>query len=721
MPMSGRRYFHLMTSALTACSLMLSPLQASFAQSYAPGPAIAPQPQAGDPPARVGRLGFVQGTVSFHTADEDHWESASLNYPVSDGNAFWADSGALARIGIDASAIWLNGVTELDVNHLDLHTLQATEPQGEIYLHLRALAQGDVFVVQTPRGAVSMGVNGRYEIAAGDTDHPTTVTVLEGAAQVTGPNLSLQVQANQTATINGAQSFQGSIGPATPDAFLTAMLQRERPATNLSTNVTAGGPAIVSQMTGCEDLPEYGAWQPAPEYGQVWYPHVDPGWVPYREGHWAYVAPWGWTWVDNAPWGFAPFHYGRWVQVDNRWGWVPESAGQSGGYGPPVYAPALVTFFGLGAAAAIGIGAAAAFSHGTIGWVPLGPREAYYPPYRASDGYLQRINRPNVTNVTQITSIRQTYNTMTINNFANRAGATAVPAEAMTSSRPVAAQHEAVSPASFANLHPIGGRPVVAPVATTAGVTPTVARQFALPAAPARPAAPGPAVNQGVFRNVPGRPGAAPPLHGTAVAPAVAEPGQPGIVRPGPEQARPERARPEQAAPGLPALRPPGAEPGVPRPNAGAPGPEIVAHPQGEQRPATIEPAAPVTAPRSAELPRVAEPVPPVAPLAPRPPVPAERPQPQAEAPHPAFAAPPPHPEPSRPEPPRPEPQHIEAPRPAPARVEAPRVEAPRVEAPRAEPPRPAPPRPEPPHAEPPHPAPAARPAPHPEKPDQKQ
>jgi hypothetical protein len=49
----------------------------------------------------------------------------------------------------------------------------------------------------------------------------------------------------------------------------------------------------------------------------------------------------GWTWVDDAPWGWAPYHYGRWVFASGFWAWAP---------GPiivrPIYAPALVAFFG---------------------------------------------------------------------------------------------------------------------------------------------------------------------------------------------------------------------------------------------------------------------------------------------------------------------------------------------------------------------------------------
>src|SRR5262249_37377403 len=98
-------------------------------------------------------------------------------------------------------------------------------------------------------------------------------------------------------------------------------------------------------VVGYEDLDDYGDWRPYPEYGNVWFPRVSAGWVPYREGHWAWIDPWGWTWVDDDPWGYAPFHYGRWAFIENRWGWIPGPIAVQ-----PVYAPALVVFIGGGAA-----------------------------------------------------------------------------------------------------------------------------------------------------------------------------------------------------------------------------------------------------------------------------------------------------------------------------------------------------------------------------------
>src|SRR5436190_15810693 len=119
---------------------------------------------------------------------------------------------------------------------------------------------------------------------------------------------------------------------------------------------------MVAAMPGGDELAQYGSWVESPEYGQAWYPQVAPDWAPYRDGHWAYVAPWGWTWVDSAPWGFAPFHYGRWAHIGGRWGWYP--GGLVAGRPVPVYAPALVTFFGVGAAVGVG----AALAAGRIGW-----------------------------------------------------------------------------------------------------------------------------------------------------------------------------------------------------------------------------------------------------------------------------------------------------------------------------------------------------------------
>ena len=222
--------------------------------------------------------------------------------------------------------------------------------------------------------------------------------MLEGAAQVSGV-VQANVAPGQAAVITGDQTFQVQIVAAQRDQFLNDMLSREQPAATAQQV-----PALVEQMPGGEDLSAYGSWSDVPQYGQVWYPQVAAGWQPYTDGHWAWVQPYGWTWVDNDPWGFAPFHYGRWLQLDGRWAWCPASV-QAAGPAYPVYAPALVTFFGIGAAFAVGAAVGSLWSSGRVGWVPLGPGEVYHPWFRASPTYVRNVNIRQVTNVTNITNV----------------------------------------------------------------------------------------------------------------------------------------------------------------------------------------------------------------------------------------------------------------------------------------------------------------------------
>src|SRR5882672_11235251 len=101
-------------------------------------------------------------------------------------------------------------------------------------------------------------------------------------------------------------------------------------------------------------------------------PSLAKGWVPYRDGHWAWVDPSGWTWVDDAPWGFAVSHYGRWANFSGTWGWVPGPA-----HTRAYYAPALVAFVG-------GDNLQISISSGNVGCVasfPLAPRELYRASY----------------------------------------------------------------------------------------------------------------------------------------------------------------------------------------------------------------------------------------------------------------------------------------------------------------------------------------------------
>ena len=193
---------------------------------------------------------------------------------------------------------------------------------------------------------------------------------------------------------------------------------------------------VAPDMTGAEDLPQYGDWQQTPDYGPVWYPNnVQADWEPYRYGHWESVAPWGWTWIDDQPWGFAPFHYGRWANIGGRWGWCP------GRYEPhPVYAPALVAFIG-------GAGISLSLGHGPdVGWVPRAPGEFYRPPYRGGQRYIENLNRA----VGRGEGGREHFDRGgNAESFANRRFATVVPQDVLRGARPVGRSAVSVPAGAF--------------------------------------------------------------------------------------------------------------------------------------------------------------------------------------------------------------------------------------------------------------------------------
>ena len=328
---------------------------------------VLPQEASQEAPARVGRLARIAGTVSYHPEGADRWEPALLNLPVSDGAAFWTEPGAEADIDIASARIVMDGGTELDIDAITLLAVNATLPQGHLYVRLRGLAAGESLTVLTPRGSVAMRADGLYGIVAGDTENPTRVAVLEGAAQVSGPNVTLDLRAGQTGVIEGQYDFAARVVPGQEDRFLTAQAERDRQAAaqvvppasqpaaprgvvqrQQRTRPAAAAPPspieappAVSAMPGGTELAGHGAWAETREHGRVWYPRAGTNWRPYRDGKWVWVRPWGWTWVDAAPWGFAPTHYGRWAMVRGRWAWVPGAATTR-----PVYTPAMMVFRG---------------------------------------------------------------------------------------------------------------------------------------------------------------------------------------------------------------------------------------------------------------------------------------------------------------------------------------------------------------------------------------
>ena len=429
--------------------------------------ALMPKPasaQEDDPPGRVGRLNYVQGSVSYQVSGDQDWVQADPNRPLTTGDNLWVDQNSRGEVHVGSTAIRLSSQTGISFLTLDDRTVQLQLAQGMIEVHVRRLDPGDDFEIDTPNLAFTVERGGEYVIRTDPDGGTTSIIVREGEGNVTGGGDSWELRAGQMYEFRGADqlSYDSYGAPGYDDFEDWCQSRDQRENSSLSARY------VSRDVDGYYDLDDYGDWHNDSDYGPVWIPRgVDQGWAPYQVGHWVYVAPWGWTWVDAEPWGFAPFHYGRWVFVGGYWGWVP---------GPivvrPVYAPPLVAFVGGG-----GFSVSLGFGGGLAGvaWFPLGPRDVYVPGYRCSQRYVQNVNITNtrVVNVTQVTNV---YNNVyinrdrtVINNYTyarNDRAVTAVSRDTFVNARPVSTARVRVPIDRMQAARPVDNAPI-APTRTS--------------------------------------------------------------------------------------------------------------------------------------------------------------------------------------------------------------------------------------------------------------
>jgi hypothetical protein len=371
-----------------------------------------------DPPSRVARLAYAQGSVSFQPAGTDDWVTAGLNRPVTTGDKLWSDNGGRIELQLDGSLIRLSTNTGVSFLNLSNNVTQIQLSVGTLLLRVRRLDETETYEIDTPNLAFTVLRPGVYRIAVNEAGDSTVIKIRSGQGEVTGGGSAYSVHANDSYTFSGIDRLDANSEGYTndEDQFDTWAANRDRHWENSSS-----ARYVSADVVGYEDLDDHGTWRRTSDYGNVWFPRTSvQDWAPYHYGHWDYIEPWGYTWVDNEPWGFAPFHYGRWVSYEGSWGWVPAPPRIQGAvYVRPVYAPALVAWIGgPGFAIGIGIGGGDRYASGVnVGWFPLGPREVYVPSYRVSRNYVNNVNVSNTR--VDSTVVNNYYNTTVVNNNVN--------------------------------------------------------------------------------------------------------------------------------------------------------------------------------------------------------------------------------------------------------------------------------------------------------------
>ncbi|HEY7542464.1 MAG TPA: DUF6600 domain-containing protein [Methylomirabilota bacterium] len=343
------------------------------------GPAIAAEGDDGSIGRTPPRLSYADGEVSYFRPGAQDWAPAEVNTALAPGDELYTGNRGNLELQIGGRAFvraW--GDSQLGLVNHEPDFIQIKVTSGHVSLDLRTIDAGRAVELDTPHAAFTIDRQGYYRIDVTETS-TSFVTRRSGQATMTpAGGQAVAVAASEEVVLEGTPTpiVRSYVAPeldvwdkwnyARTDDLIDAVSSRY---------VSAG-------VYGVDDLDHYGDWRVVPTYGSVWVPQSVPAdWAPYSTGRWVLDPFYGWTWVDTAPWGWAPYHYGRWVSVSGYWAWAP---------GPvivrPVYAPALVAFFG-GASVKVAIGVPG------VSWVALSWGEPLVPWW----GRPQFIGRPTWT------------------------------------------------------------------------------------------------------------------------------------------------------------------------------------------------------------------------------------------------------------------------------------------------------------------------------------
>jgi hypothetical protein len=338
----------------------------------------------------VARISLIHGDASTQRGDSGDWVAAALNAPVVAGDRVSTGTRSRLELQLDfANILRLDERSEAKLADLTRTHMQVQVARGIVDYSIFKDSEADV-EIDTPNVAIHPLGNGRYRVQITADDY-SEVIVREGEADITTPQGSTRIHKGQMITIRGLDNPEYQVADAPRnDSWDDWNKNRDHQVQDARSWRHAN-----PYYTGVNDLDPYGHWEYVPDYGDVWVPTVAVGWAPYRYGRWVWEPYWGWTWVSYEPWGWAPYHYGRWFINAGYWCWWP---------GPvyrayrPIWAPAYVSFFGFGSH----FGFSAGFGFGSIGWLPIGPGDRFFPWW---GGHERNISVVNITNITNITNI----------------------------------------------------------------------------------------------------------------------------------------------------------------------------------------------------------------------------------------------------------------------------------------------------------------------------
>jgi len=163
--------------------------------------ALLPALALADPPARVGRLAYLENGVNLAFDRNQPGEPATLNWPISSGAVLDTEKRGRAEIWIGSTAYRLGGNSRAEFVSVDDRQVSLQVDQGVLAVSIFDRDQANDITVHTPDGSIRFAMPGRYRIDVFD-DH-SELSTQAGQASIDDRGRLTPVSAGQRATFSG--------------------------------------------------------------------------------------------------------------------------------------------------------------------------------------------------------------------------------------------------------------------------------------------------------------------------------------------------------------------------------------------------------------------------------------------------------------------------------------------------------------------------------------
>ena len=276
--LNNARIFSSRAAFWLACALMVAGASAALAQDA-------------DPPGRVARVNSIEGQASVQLAGDNDWTTDVINRPMTTGDKVWVDDSSRAEMHIGSLAVRMGAQTGVELLNVDDRVIQLRLSAGSMSVRVRSLQSDESVEVDTPNVSVAFLRTGEYRLDVDENGDLTSVAVINGEVDVTGPQQSVHLQPRDRGEFRGTGAVVADVGDMNgPDSLDVWAEQRDaREERSVSAEY------VSRDVPGYADLDDNGSWSNDPTYGEVWAPRVAYGWAPYQSGHWVWISPWGWA------------------------------------------------------------------------------------------------------------------------------------------------------------------------------------------------------------------------------------------------------------------------------------------------------------------------------------------------------------------------------------------------------------------------------------------